>query len=479
MLDDARDAMERGDPARTLRVLLDVWRETRDPALADLIDRVSAHAEIPYDVVFPSSRRHHSYRWMQRAADPDPRELPALLQRTARVADFEKLARAGHDPRIARALVARIPHVYAVDAPAACVLLAQLRDSRGRAELQAAGPPWSEVRFDVHVVVPAEALAAIDAALARVRAAEEARERDKALRFARVYANPLDLAERAVLADWLMQHDDPRGELIALQLAPPTRERLRRAKQLVRAHGRAWSSDLRRALWGGGATFARGFVDACVVDVRKLHAVEQAPAWSLVRTVSLVHDGDRGRTFAPLLPQMASLEGISGMASPTFDALVAGARPTVRRIGLDFELLDPARRDEFRELAALPRLRRIAGRLSPSSWFIGGPAWQRLDVVGTSGDITRLGAWLGVMALPSSARIRKLVVWDADWTLQLLRPARLRILGPRPSRWRWDLERTEASLLAAVRSLPARSLDEVRVSAEIAGLADEVARVRR
>ena len=477
-LDDARTAIERGDSARALGVLLDVWRATRDPALADLIDRVSAHAAAPYDAVFPS-RRLRSYRWTRRAALRDPRDLPALLTRARGVSDFEMLAKAGDDPRLAHALVARIPYLRDLEVPAACALLARVRDSRGRAALQDAGPPWSEVSFGAHTTVAPGEVAAIDAALACVRAAEDAHARDKAARFARVYANPHDLGERAVLADWLLQHDDPRGELIALQLAPPTLERLRRVKQLLRAHGRKWASDLQPAVWGGGFTFARGFVDSCVVNVRKLHAVMNAPAWSLVRTVSLVYDGERGRSFARLLPRMTSLEGLSGMAPPTFDALVAGACPTVRRIGLDFERLDPARRDEFRELAALPDLRRIAGRLSPSSWFVGGAAWQRLDVVGVRGDITQLGAWFDVLALPASARIRKLVVWDGDWTLQLLRPARLRIIGPRPDHWRWDLERPATNLLAALRSLPARSFEDVDVTADLPGLAGEVARVRR
>ena len=470
----ARDAMARGDSARCLALLLDAWRDTRDPALADLIDRVSAHAAKPWDVVFPSSRRHQSLRWRVRSERHDICELPALLAGWSVFFVIEELAKWPDDPRIAKKIVERISQTYRTEQAAACALLARLGDHRGLPALREAGPPWSEIEMAEHGVV--DGIAEIDALLARTIAEEQARAQDRQARFARVYDNPHDLAERAVLADWLLERNDPRGEFIALQLATPTRENLRRVKQLLRANRRAFLGDLREAIFGGHFQFERGFLASCSIDMREIDDVKHTREWATLTSVSLEHDGERGRTFAPLFPKLPLLEDISGMGTETFEALVTGASPNVRSLSFD------ARRVQtpaiVRELAALPHLRSVTISY-PRDWFVGGGAWQRLESVAIIDDLERAGYWLDVFARPYSARLRTLTLLESflesSWTFRFTRPARLRIVL-QSFRWARD-QRTR--LLLALRSIPDRSLDSIRIDEPVDGIEDELARIRR
>jgi uncharacterized protein (TIGR02996 family) len=66
-------------------------------------------------------------------------------------------------------------------------------------------------------------------------------EQQLAALFAEVYKNPDDDHVRMVLADALVERDDPRGELIHLQLRTElSKQEQRRAKELVEEHGRDW-----------------------------------------------------------------------------------------------------------------------------------------------------------------------------------------------------------------------------------------------
>jgi uncharacterized protein (TIGR02996 family) len=62
--------------------------------------------------------------------------------------------------------------------------------------------------------------------------------------FAAVYEDPDDDGPRALLADVLQERGDPRGQFIALQLAPNQNETLAEQLKLVRKHQRAWLGEL-------------------------------------------------------------------------------------------------------------------------------------------------------------------------------------------------------------------------------------------
>jgi uncharacterized protein (TIGR02996 family) len=121
--------------------------------------------------------------------------------------------------------------------------------------------------------------------------------------------NPDDLATHSAYADYLMEQDDPRGELIQVQLAledpaRPAKERTRlreRENELLKQHGRQWLGDLGRFLFGKWSgedkpyhyQFARGWLDL----VRTLPfpgdflaALARSPQARLLRRLQVVYD---------------------------------------------------------------------------------------------------------------------------------------------------------------------------------------------
>jgi uncharacterized protein (TIGR02996 family) len=77
---------------------------------------------------------------------------------------------------------------------------------------------------------------------------------------AQIAAAPDDDAPRRVYADYLTERGDPRGELIALQLAPPSAVTAKRAASLVRKHGLAWLGPLGAVVDAASLELERGFL---------------------------------------------------------------------------------------------------------------------------------------------------------------------------------------------------------------------------
>jgi len=96
-----------------------------------------------------------------------------------------------------------------------------------------------------------------------------------------IFARPSDDAPRRVLADWLSEHGDPRGEFISCQLEDTTEAR-RRAEKLLALHELEWVDPLPAPVvsW----SFARGFLDE--VAVRDVAAAEALRAHHPLRKIS-------------------------------------------------------------------------------------------------------------------------------------------------------------------------------------------------
>ncbi len=115
--------------------------------------------------------------------------------------------------------------------------------------------------------------------------------------FAEVYANPEDDQLRRVLADALVEIDDPRGELIHHQLEP-TKDYHRRAMRLIQAYGLSWLGALRGIAIPLG--YERGFLASCSVIADNATTSVQ-PEWATVHTIEVAT-----REFV-LHPEMRSL----------------------------------------------------------------------------------------------------------------------------------------------------------------------------
>jgi uncharacterized protein (TIGR02996 family) len=279
VLDDLRAAVAAGDWVRALGLALEAWRETRAPALADLVDAIGERCTRP---VPPTRAGLHDW-WMEHAFTHDPVTLGALLATlNVRIADAMSwepirerwLARRGNpvmnaladqrfgpyvnrglydrvaaliewpdDPRIARALtqclfdppvtlfgqwetilygaitdrVASLRDVRVVPTLTSCVDEPRGRTDFARTQQQElAKRTLAVLAQHPPASVPGDQVAAF-AALVTPPPRPRAPAVDVDALWREIAANPDDVGTRAVLGDALVEAGDLRGDLIVLQ----------------------------------------------------------------------------------------------------------------------------------------------------------------------------------------------------------------------------------------------------------------------
>ncbi len=98
----------------------------------------------------------------------------------------------------------------------------------------------------------------------------------------RILARPWEDGPRLIFADWLDEHDDPRGELIRIQCAlahlprsdPQRNSLLRREQQLLETHQNTWTAPIRGLVQT--FEFRRGLLEAVVVEADRFLQVADA-----------------------------------------------------------------------------------------------------------------------------------------------------------------------------------------------------------
>ncbi|MFP2910747.1 hypothetical protein ACLESD_38070, partial [Pyxidicoccus sp. 3LFB2] len=124
--------------------------------------------------------------------------------------------------------------------------------------------------------------AELDEALTEREAAEARNAPLRDSLFARVYADPDDTAARMVLADHLLEQDEPLGELITQQCRPQPDEA--RIRQLLDAYRARWEAPFGPVVVQGSASFERGFPVYVLLDMNWGQPLpEPGPCWSTVR----------------------------------------------------------------------------------------------------------------------------------------------------------------------------------------------------
>jgi hypothetical protein len=124
---------------------------------------------------------------------------------------------------------------------------------------------------------------------------------------AAVYDDLAADSSRMVLADRLIELGDPRGEMIALQLArartgaPATP----RERELIAQHGRAWTKPLSKCFVSYG--FRRGFLATAVLDDR----TTLSPAWYEHPAWATVEELETGNATLLLSPSLCSLRRVA------------------------------------------------------------------------------------------------------------------------------------------------------------------------
>lgn len=462
----ARAAKASGDPRGELSALLEAWRQRPALALAELIEAASARAPAE-PLPGAKTAKDALVAWVERARRGDPLDLPVLLAALEQAwADFrpvalvprlEELKARTPDPRMTEPLLRLLRRLSLGNAGHASVkvwgrlvtLLVQCGDPRvepalaeylawldalpvrrtyagshvahrvkeARERLLARQPGGSEgapmLGPEEEILVAALRTTAAGAVVAAPLERVSASEQDL---LAAIHAAPEDDAPRLVYADWLVEREDPRGELINLQIAlargEGTPRAERRANALVKQLGKALLGPLARCVAVKDAVFERGFLAAATVRVRTKGLAETElsdPAWATVRR--LTFDGP-----SLVTPAMRALEVAQGLSGPALNKLCASGHPRLAALAailgdarLEGGVLVSAALRSLGKTTRLPALRRLGlwhpthdwrepQLIGPShlAWLWTTPVGQRLERVELTADLSEpaaLEAW--------------------------------------------------------------------------------------
>jgi uncharacterized protein (TIGR02996 family) len=406
----ARAARAGGDERAELTALLGAWRIRRAPALAALIEHVSARIAARLPPISARTSKATLVQWLERARAGDPAELRLLLAGLADVwragriemiaPRLDELARFGDDPRVGVAVLAllreptfrgssgwskawrRALHAVAAAGDPRTIegldaLAARLggdplygrgdflaRVAAVAAELRArfpGGVPGPSARERALVEEIAATTPAPPRPLAALAPSDAAATGAELL--AAVYADPASDEPRLVYADHLQARGDPRGELIILQIqrarGEATDKTLARERALLRKHAGAFLGPLSSVVATRDAVFERGFLATCVAHVRTqvLAATELAhPAWATVRAL-------RFTGHVEITEQMSALEEVSGdLHARDLERLCKRGHPRLTALGCRLgQPPDPifAEVEPLARCETLPRLRRL------------------------------------------------------------------------------------------------------------------------
>ncbi len=308
VLEDLRGAIEASDWPRALSLALVAWRRDRVPALADVIDLVSARIR----PILPRQKRNTHAWWIEHAQSyaeahvsglvatvENQRQAPAGIEsvaaRHATSAFVRRLA--GLTDRGLRAYssnaawIDRLAYIldWHDDPRWAPVLARWLRPPRVPFGMSAGELIYGAIAHrlaelgDARVLPLLADCTDVDATIAALRArpptapvlAQEiaaihdlvapsaSPQRDpgvEAALWADVARTPDDVAPRLVLADYLVQHGDPRGELIVLQNTA-TAHAVTLANKLVATHSKRWLGEVAQLCTRRGTVWRHGMLD--------------------------------------------------------------------------------------------------------------------------------------------------------------------------------------------------------------------------
>lgn len=338
--------------------LLQAWRRTHDPALEDPIQVVGEAAARAAGPLSAKSKGALEAAWLELAKERNPQAVDRLLDtpwpgafKTA-LERVRALAKFEPDPRIARKL-AEIASTYTSSAshvlhyaiadvlarsPTASVLpaLATVEERRNVADEDVGKHETAQIYAPVRRAIAALSPAPADPALlARALSSAPSKPRDAKQLFEEHTMDPGNLALRAVLADALQASGDPRGELIAIQLAmadgTATPAARKRQAQLLAAHADAWTGPLPN-IPKASRRFERGFLVEANVNARgaALAGTFDRPEWVTLERLEI--DG-YGTDLRPLLRRLPLLRVLECVHQPVLEQLATdGPFSSVRAI---------------------------------------------------------------------------------------------------------------------------------------------------
>lgn len=421
-----------------LALLLSAWKREPSDALATAIELVSSRLKVP--PVLRGKTKEALTAWTARATAAKPQDRPALLAAFADASSSDAGKRLAllktwmPDPRVDAAIVElleRVPYRATSTRPfwiSLFELASSMTSHRAIRRLDglaadgvaATMKSWLETKLQTlrdelsHITSSPEPpeVTEILAMLGPKKLSIGSTNLEALL--GAIYDAPDDDAPRLVLADALLERNDPRGEFISLQLRPSDRETKARERELLQLHGKQWLGELAPIVLAD-YVFARGFLAECRIDNRHVDRVQKLagnPAWATVTSLA-------GSALIGLNPVMKGLRRLSfasyqarnheGLADSWRDLLLDTERPleALRYEGIhtdehweaaleNNESVRPGMGrwvhvPEVQEVAALcscralPRLRELVIVASPERIvpaLLGSALLQRLDTVG-------------------------------------------------------------------------------------------------
>jgi uncharacterized protein (TIGR02996 family) len=489
----------RGQATSELRDVLAAWRMSREPTLADTIDQLTREALAAWQPPHERDARAFHRAWFDHADALTTRgwaagsltELlpgePAAHQTGAFVQRVSRLRRLGPDPRVCRAVLALIraapPILHVPRAFDACVaVIAGALDARLTAQLEevaVAVPSRAKALRDVIAALRLEPPGIATLRIGR-REVSATMPTELADLWRDVLANPDDDGARGVLADALQARGDPRGELIALQLATDVDEvGYARIDELLQLYGAGWLGPLQAI--SRRAHFSRGFVTRLELREREpgrvMASLDSEPSLATVEAV--VVGEASGNDYALVVGSTAaiSLHHVEVFDEASLKALETSTAPLTH-------VAASTRRESDRG-AYLRRLRRVLPACAryPNLTSIAIPAWafdeadvrprlMRFAELALAGGIRRgLAAWPdipGALAIVPDPWLEACTMAAWDYTLRIARVGEgvaVRMTGS------WLLQ----SIEDAIDGLPANVYQ-----IELAGMSEELlTRVRR
>ncbi len=215
--------------------------------------------------------------------------------------------------------------------------------------------------------------------------------------FAAVHAAPDDDAVRAVLADRLQELGDPRGELIAIQLAHASgamdRDTRKRVRTLLKEHGAAWSGPLAQLC--KRIIFRGGFPSTIQIHPRRTEAWSRCAGDPVLATVEELGGHVKANLIGDIVraPALRALRTLALDADPVLDALEDRAPTSLRAIrGVEWNGRGTPYRERWKA-RVIPLIPRLAGLI----------------------EITITAAVLeDVIASPAISRLERIAMWAYD-----------------------------------------------------------------
>ena len=404
-------------PTALLEATLATWRRTGAPEDAAAFIAQASVALAGWTPPPTSSPRTFQRAWLRAVKDVIGRswaienltaQLPGadLIQRDYALAKrVEVLARHGPDPRFRRALAA-------------------LRKWEGTGRIH---------RLSTAYKLLSDASVLNDATSIPMVAHFPRATREISALWQAVYTHPDDEGTLAVLADALQIAGDPRGEVIALQLAasggdePAQAEQMKRLRQLIASCGAAWLGHLTRVT--GSASFEGGMVRRLELSSERSAQHEMWDALIADPALATVTDLLPGNVKSDVYARFVTSRAMRSLAcievfDPKSLAALAQAVPSLTHVACLADNVDEL-------LAALQPRHRITSIAIAESAFdqlAAAPWFRRLTAV-TLGVCTRFRrglAWWTALSPPMTltlvpdahlARCTTSFPWDFGVTL--------------------------------------------------------------